>query len=92
MQTEDVSIDEWLARIVSEEAEKLPSAVTIECEFGLEGIDADIDAARLSRVFVNLISNASEAMVGKGDDPAKFTTASPRITVTTRVNASAVWK
>ena len=44
---------------------------------------AAIDTARLSSVFVNLISNALEAMIGIGEDPSKFTTAAPRITVST---------
>jgi PAS domain S-box-containing protein len=84
LQAEPTPFDEWLGRIIAEEAEKLPAAVTIECDLGLPGITADIDSARMSRVIVNLISNASEAMVGKGDDPAKFTTATPRILIITR--------
>ena len=84
LQTEEIAIDDWLARLVSEEAEKLPAAVTIECDFGLGGMTAAIDAARMSRVVVNLIANAAEAMVGKGDDPAMFSTPEPRIAITTR--------
>ncbi len=84
LQTEAVTLDDWLARLVAEEAEKLPAAVTIECDFGLPGVSADIDAARLSRAIINLLSNASEAMVGRGDDPAKFTTQEPRISVSSR--------
>lgn len=84
LQTETVTLDDWLGRVVAEEAEKLPAAVTIECEFGLGAIAADIDAARLSRAVINLLSNASEAMVGRGDDPTKFTTPEPRIVVKTR--------
>ncbi len=85
LQTEEIAVDEWLARLVSEEAEKLPAAVTIECNFGLGGVSASIDTARLSRVFINLVSNASEAMVGKGDDPSKFVVPEPRISVTSRL-------
>jgi signal transduction histidine kinase len=47
-------------------------------------VEEDFDQSRLSRVLINLMSNASEAMVGKGDDPAKFVTQTPKITVVTR--------
>ena len=90
LQTDDVVFDEWLSNLIAEEAEKLPSVVTIECDLGLDGIKTRIDTARLNRVFVNLISNASEAMVGRGDDPTKFVTGNPRITVTTRLTARGV--
>lgn len=85
LQTEPVVIDDWLAGVIGEEAEKLPAAVTIECEFGLNDATADIDAARMSRVIVNLLSNAAEAMVGKGDDVSAFTSATPRIAIITRM-------
>ena len=84
LQAEETVIDDWLARLVSEEAEKLPAAVTIECDFGLGGLTAAIDAERMSRVIINLIANAAEAMVGKGDDPAEFATPEPRIAIATR--------
>jgi PAS domain S-box-containing protein len=90
LQTEDTPFDEWLGRIVAEEAEKLPAAVTIECDLGLGEISADIDAARMSRVVVNLLTNASEAMVGKGDDPAKYATAEPRISIATRSSSRGI--
>lgn len=81
LHTETVAIDDWLARVVSEEAEKLPSAVTIECNFNLGPSAASIDPMRMSRVIVNLMSNASEALVGRGDDPEKFATPTPRIEI-----------
>jgi PAS domain S-box-containing protein len=84
LQTAPVSIDEWLGRVIAEEAEKLPAAVTIECDFNLGAETAAIDSDRLSRVIVNLVSNASEAMVGKGDDPSSFKCESPCIRVVTR--------
>lgn len=84
LQVENTAFDEWLARVVSEEAEKLPANVTIECDFGLDGVMAAIDGPRLSRVFINLISNASEAMIGRGDDPKKFTTDEPLIKIVSR--------
>jgi signal transduction histidine kinase len=64
--------------------------VRVEPVFGLGGQQAPIDAARMSRVIINLISNASEAMVGKGDDPAKFATATPLIIVESRLTPRGV--
>ncbi len=90
LQAEETPVDEWLSRVVAEEAEKLPASVTIECDLGLAGATAVIDCARMNRVVVNLISNASEAMVGKGDDPAKFATAEPRILIATRLTGRGI--
>jgi signal transduction histidine kinase len=84
LQAEPVVLDEWLSRLVAEEAERLPAMVTIECDLGLGAQPVEIDSARMIRVVVNLLSNASEAMVGKGDDPNKIVTAEPRIVVATR--------
>ena len=63
-----LDLDTWLAKIVEEEAAKLPAVVTIECMLGLDGLVAAIDPERMSRSLINLISNASEALVGKGDE------------------------
>ena len=78
------NLDLWLEKIVSEEAGQLPAAVSIECQLGLEGLDVPFDPSRLQRAIINLLSNASEALVGKGDDPSKFTTANPCIIISTR--------
>ena len=63
-----LDLDTWLAKIIEEEAAKLPAVVTIECTLGLDGLVAAIDPERMSRSLINLISNASEALVGKGDE------------------------
>jgi signal transduction histidine kinase len=85
LQYENIDIDEWLAKLVEEEAQKLPAAVRIECRLRLDGVKASIDTGRMSRVVINLLSNAAEAMVGKGDDPTKFATPNPLIAVETRL-------
>lgn len=76
-------LDQWLAQVMEEEAKKLPAAVTISCDLGLGGRDVPFDPSRLQRAIVNLIANASEALVGQGDDPAKFANSQPLISVTT---------
>lgn len=85
IQPEPVMLDDWLAKLVEEEAQKLPAAVVIECEFTLGSLVVPFDAARMSRVVINLVSNASEALVGKGEDPSKFTAKFPLIRITTAV-------
>ena len=90
LQNETLEFDNWLAKLLEEEAQKLPSAVAVDCELGLGTLAVPFDPARMSRVVINLLSNASEAMVGKGDDPAKFAVKSPRISVTTRTSERGV--
>jgi signal transduction histidine kinase len=84
LQPED--LDGWLQKVLEEEAQHLPSMVEIEFIPGLGGAPVAIDGARLSRAIINLINNASEAMVGKGDDPSKFTTHQPRITIESKAS------
>lgn len=76
-----LDLDSWLAKVIEEEAAKLPAVVTIECTLGLGGLVAAIDPDRLSRSLINLISNASEALVGKGDDVSVGADIVPKITI-----------
>jgi signal transduction histidine kinase len=84
LEYKEFPFDNWVVKLVEEEAQKLPEVVEVECNLGLEGVSASFDPNRLSRVLINLISNASEALVGKGDDPQKFKTQTPKISVITR--------
>jgi signal transduction histidine kinase len=84
LQLETVEVDIWLAEAVYEQAQKLPDIVKVQFIPGLPGVSACFDASRMYRVVVNLLANASEAMVGKGDDPSTFTTQTPRIVIATR--------
>jgi signal transduction histidine kinase len=76
-------LDQWLAHVIEDEAKQLPSAVSIECDLNLGECLVPFDPARLQRAIINLVSNASEAMVGKGDDPARFETSTPVIRIST---------
>ena len=84
LEYKEFPVDNWVVKLVEEEAQKLPEVIAVECNLGLDGVSASFDPSRLSRVLINLISNASEAMVGKGDDPQKFKTQTPKISVVTR--------
>jgi signal transduction histidine kinase len=57
----------------------------------LDGCEVPFDPSRLQRAVINLISNASEAMVGNGEDPTRFAVAEPCISISTMiVESSAV--
>jgi signal transduction histidine kinase len=62
-------LDDWLAKLVSEEASKIPPNVMIECTLGLDGRHVPYDAARLERAILNMMSNAVEAMTGRQANP-----------------------
>ena len=81
---EPTVLDVWLEKLIQGEAQKLPELVSIECFFGLGDKLVDLEPGRFERAIINLLSNASEAMVGKGDDPKARFTETPVITITTR--------
>ncbi len=83
IQPETTALDDWLSKLVEEEAQKLPAAVAIECDFNLGDLDVPFDPARMSRAVINLLNNASEALVGKGEDPSKYTARFPLIRIST---------
>jgi signal transduction histidine kinase len=80
------NLDIWLEKVISEEASQLPASVAIDCLLGMKGIEVPFDPSRLQRAIINLVSNASEAMVGNGEDASRFTTATPCITITTKID------
>lgn len=84
LKREVLDVDGWLETVLAEQRSKLPSAVGLEGRYGLEGLAAGFDQSLMQRVVINLLSNASEAMVGRGHDPAAFTTSEPTIKIETR--------
>lgn len=85
-----LNLDEWLTRIVEEEATRLPANVNIQCLLGLGGLHVSFDPGRLQRAILNLISNASEAMVGFDGSAVKDDTQTATITLMTRVEGGFV--
>lgn len=81
------NLDKWLEKVISEEASQLPAAVAIDCLLGLQDLQVPFDPSRLQRAIINLVSNASEAMVGNGEDPSRFASKNPCITISTKANA-----
>jgi PAS domain S-box-containing protein len=90
LQAETLAFDGWLEKVIEEEARSLPSVVSVRCELGLGALEASFDPTQLGRAVVNLVANASEAMVGKGDDPSKFTCAEPEIVIQTRLKGRGI--
>jgi signal transduction histidine kinase len=77
-------LDQWLAKTIEEEAKALPAVVSIQCELGLNGALVPFDPDRLQRAIINLMGNASEAMVGNGDDPSRFAVSNPQIFISSQ--------
>ena len=90
LQLQDVDLDDWLTSIVREQAERLPEQVAIECQLGLNGAKVAFDPDRMSRAIINFMSNASEAMVGKGKDTPEEPTADPRIVISTAMSSRGI--
>ena len=82
--------DAWIAKIIEEEAAKLPGNINIECTLGLVGLEVAIDADRLSRCVINLVSNASEALAGKADSVREVMSFVPVIGISTARTARGV--
>jgi signal transduction histidine kinase len=78
------NLDEWLSRVVSEEAARLPQSIVIELALGLEDRQVPFDGARLQRAVINLLSNAAEAL-GSTEKDGEGPTLDRRIWVSTRV-------
>jgi signal transduction histidine kinase len=75
----EIQISTWLQTLLEEEVAKLPTSVTVRLNMTSDDIVGDCDPERLRRALLNLITNAADAMVGKG---AKDTGREPEIIVT----------
>jgi signal transduction histidine kinase len=87
---ERLDLDTWLERLLEEESRRMSTAISLKLELGLDGLDVEFDPARLQRAIINLINNASEAMVGQGNEEARQSTPNPTITVETRLTSQGI--
>jgi signal transduction histidine kinase len=78
---EQVDLDKWVRDTVEEEMKALPGIVTVDLDLAAGEHSAAIDTGRMRRVIINLLTNASEAMVGKGGE---VVTENPHIRISTR--------
>ncbi len=77
------NLDQWLEGVVQETAKGLPASVQISCVLGLADGDVAFDAARLERAVINLLNNASEALMGRSERPTDSQRTSHQIEIST---------
>jgi signal transduction histidine kinase len=88
--TQASRLDDWIESILPEESENLPAAVAVECVLGLGDLEVHFDQARMRRALSNLMHNAAEAMVGKGEKSEVRLGQKPSIHIETRQNGESV--
>lgn len=79
-----ILLDDWVAKTVREEAARLQENILIECALGLDNETVNIDPARMQRAIVNLLNNASEALLGQHDQASAGTLLHHHIWVSTK--------
>jgi signal transduction histidine kinase len=84
----ETNLDQWLIKVIEDASTQLPSMVAITCDLGLNDLKVPVDATRLERAIVNMVSNASEAMVGNGTEPSKIVVQSPEIIIRTAIEGN----
>ena len=65
LSTEAKDLNIWLQDLLIEEAAKLHDNITVRCVLSTRQMFAEIDAERLRRGVINLLTNAADAMVSK---------------------------
>ncbi len=81
------NLDEWLATTLQETSEDISPAVSITCDLGIGERKVAFDAGRLNRVMINLVSNAVEAMIGKGNIKGTTDVIDPSISIETKLTS-----
>jgi len=76
------NLGDWVREICEEERKSLPEQVQVDVDVSAADFEVEFDSDRMRRVLINLLSNAAEAMVGKGNERPKIVTDSPSIWVT----------
>lgn len=84
LRREEFKFDDWVLNSVKEQSEQLPEIVRFECELGLGDLEAKFDSDRMMRVLANMLSNASQAMVGKSGEAEDVITQNPLIKVSSQ--------
>ncbi len=87
---ERIPLDLWLTRILAEQAQDLPSAMELEFNLGVGDALVAMDAHKMQAVISNLITNATEALMGKNDHPSDFFRPDPKICVSSRLTQRGV--
>jgi signal transduction histidine kinase len=77
------NLDSWLAGIITEEANKFPANVQIDCILGLDDTSVPFDPSRMQRAIINLLNNAIEAMTNKDNSAGDRANGYPQIWINT---------
>jgi signal transduction histidine kinase len=85
-QREMLPVDDWLAKIIEEGAEKFSAGVDIECRLGLGATRALFDAGLMARVIAILMDNAVHAVLERKDRSAQSQAEAPRIVIDTQLS------
>ncbi len=89
IQPEEVSLDEWFAKVVEAEAQRIPPEIEVECHLGAGDATVSLDPGRMGRVVGNLLANAAEAIAGMGRQRGP-SAGPPRIVVSTALTARGI--
>jgi signal transduction histidine kinase len=83
LEAETIIFDDWVRLALQEEMKNIPPTVEVVTDLKLGHIEAEFNPEQMRRVLINLISNACEAMVGKGDVPASVAIENPKLRIST---------
>lgn len=89
--TKPTAFDSWLEKVLEDVVQQLPEQVAVNFQPGAGDTMVPIDGDRLQRAVINLVNNASEALVGKEGRPIDDPTPDPRITITTGIAPGEAW-
>jgi len=78
------NFDDWMIQLLNDQLSSLPAEVAIEFHPGLGETQTLFDPDSMSRAIINFLTNACEAMVGKGSDKPLTPTQNPKIIISTR--------
>lgn len=67
LSAEQVVLDEWVKACVESERHQIADCIHVELQLGAGSSVVEIDTERMHRMLLNLLKNASEAMVGHGE-------------------------
>lgn len=82
LSVESVTLDKWLEEVLKEQ--NIPETVTLSRKFALKDLKVKIDRGRLSRVIINVIDNACQAMLP--ETGSAQASSEPSLSIGTKIN------
>lgn len=90
LDTTPTELDLWLETLLQDQSVVLPANLSINCDFGLQSINAPIDPERMARAIINLVTNSVEAMTHRGQPIGAMAGKPLRIDVCTRLTTRGI--